>query len=337
MQLDMRRLLNDRPELWDLFTLKKCYSGDDEVSPDPFCPSVSRFLGQEGVKFEYPENKQFAVCLTHDVDDIYPTIPNTLLSVAHNVKNCSLSGLSRDLAWKLKGRKSSPFLNFREIMALEERFGAQSSFYFMATDRDIKRFRYDIEDVASEMGQIADTGREIGLHGGYYAYNDLDAIIKEKSAVEKTLGKAVCGYRNHYLMFSYPETWVLLELAGFRYDTTIGYSDGIGFRNGMCHPFRPYNIKDGKELGILEIPMTIMDCALFDQAGSFRKAWDVTKKLIDETERNRGVITMLWHNDAFSSAYKRDWLKLYVKLMEYAHGKNAWITSGENVYQWWDR
>jgi len=337
MELDLHGLLKDEPELWDLFTLKKCYSGDNGIPEDPFCPSVSRFLSQNGVKFEYPENKQFAVCLTHDIDDIYPPLSNMLLSMAHNVKNVDLSGLSRDVSWKFKGIKSSPFLNFKEIMALEDRFDARSSFYFMATDRDIKRFRYDIEDVESEMGQIADTGREIGLHGGYYAYNDLDAMIKEKSAVEKTLGKAICGYRNHYLRFSYPETWELLELAGFRYDTTIGYSNGVGFKNGMCHPFKPYNITADKKMGILEIPMAVMDCALFEHTRSFREAWDVTKRLIDETEHYNGVITMLWHNDAFSSAYKRDWMKMYVKLMDYAHGKNAWITSGENVYKWWDR
>jgi hypothetical protein len=92
--------------------------------------------------------------------------------------------------------------------------------------------------------------------------------------------------------------------AGFRYDTTIGYSDGVGFRNGMCHP---YDLTADKEMGTLEIPMIIMDCVLLDHHRSFREAWDITKRPVDETERYNGVLTMLWHNDAFSLAYKRDW------------------------------
>ena len=49
------------------------------------------------------------------------------------------------------------------------------------------------------------------------------------------------GYRNHYLRFKLPETWKYLADAGFEYDTTLGYSNALGYRNGMCHPFRPYD------------------------------------------------------------------------------------------------
>jgi len=34
-------------------------------------PEVSRFLIEKGLRFEYPENRKFAVCLTHDIDAVY--------------------------------------------------------------------------------------------------------------------------------------------------------------------------------------------------------------------------------------------------------------------------
>ena len=36
------------------------------------------------------------------------------------------------------------------------------------------------------------------------------------------------------------------------------------FRNGMCHPFRPFNLQTGKAVDIIEIPQVIMDDSLFD-------------------------------------------------------------------------
>jgi peptidoglycan/xylan/chitin deacetylase (PgdA/CDA1 family) len=288
------------------------------------------------IRFEYPENKKFAVCLTHDVDEIYPPLKHTLLSSFYYMKNLNFNGLKNLLFWKYKGKDYSPYRNFKEIMNLEEKYGAKSSFYFLTTGNDIKRFRYDIEDLKNELGSIVDKGWEVGLHGGYYAYNDLEEMETEKRRLEKVLGKAVIGYRNHYLRFKVPETWDLLAKAGFKYDTTFGYNDMIGFRNGMCHPFKPFNLSTNKEIGILEIPLIIMDGALFDSVKSFEEAWEITKRLIDTVEKYNGVLTLLWHNNVFNCPFREKWKKLYEKILEYSYKKNAWMTSGEEIWRWWE-
>jgi peptidoglycan/xylan/chitin deacetylase (PgdA/CDA1 family) len=65
-------------------------------------------------------------------------------------------------------------------MELEKKYDAKSTFYFMTADRDPKRFRYNIEDIAEEVREIADNGWEVGLHGGYYSFNDIEAVKREK-------------------------------------------------------------------------------------------------------------------------------------------------------------
>jgi len=102
----------------------------------------------------------------------------------------------------------------------------------------------------------------------------------------------------------------------------------------MCHPFRPY--AEGKALDILEIPLNIMDIALFEQAGSFRQAWEISKQILDVGHKYNGIITLLWHNNIFSSPHLKEWNKLYVKILDYCNQKNAWITSCENIYEWWN-
>jgi len=344
----MHEFLKQNQEIWDLFTRKEEYSPEklDEHSrflctesdlKRAFEPSVSKYLVEHGgMKVEFPENKTFAVCLTHDVDDIYPPLSHSLLSSAHCLKSLNFQGSAAHLLWKLRGKEHSPYINLAEIMDLEANYGAKSSFYFIAAEADPQRFRYNVEDIEHNLGEVSDRGWEVGLHGGYYSYDNPEAIKNEKKRLENALGNKVLGFRNHYLRFKTPDSWEILENAGFKYDSTFGYSRSVGFRNGMCHPFKPYNLNQNREMEILEIPLVIMDVALFATSKSVEEAWEYTKKLIDTTSRLNGVITLLWHNFVFGCSFRRDWMKLYEKALEYCSGKGAWITSGEEIYRWWE-
>jgi peptidoglycan/xylan/chitin deacetylase (PgdA/CDA1 family) len=343
----MHELLKQNPEIWDLFTRKEEYSSKNldehgrvlyaqEGLKNAFEPEVSRYLVGHGMEIEFPENKTFAVCLTHDVDDIYPPLSHVLLSSIYCLKSFNFQGFAEQLLWKFRGKENSPYFNLSEIMDLEARFGAKSSFYFIAAEADPIRFRYDIEDIGHYLGEVSDRGWEVGLHGGYYSFDNLEDIRREKKRVEAVLGRTVVGFRNHYLRFKTPDSWEILADAGFSYDSTFGHSNLVGFRNGMCHPFRPYNLKEDREIAILEIPLVIMDVALFAASKSFEEAWEYTKKLIDTTERLNGVITLLWHNFVFGCSFRNDWVKLYEKVLEYCSERGAWITSGEEIYRWWE-
>lgn len=343
----MYEKLKQNQDLWNLFTRKEEYSSKQLDIHGRFVyafsshrevlkPKVSKFLIENGSKVKYPENKEFAVCLTHDVDEIYPPLSHTLLSSLHCMKNLNFNGLKTQFFWKNRGKEYSPYWNFEEIMDLEGKYGAKSSFYFLATDKDIRRFRYSVKDLENELESIAERGWEVGLHGGYYAYSDLEGMKKEKKRLEKVLGKEVIGYRNHYLRFKVPDTWKLLAKTGFKYDTTFGYNDMVGFRNGMCHPFKPFNLNNNRKIDILEIPLTIGDGTLINCVKDLSKAWAITKRLIDTVKKYNGVLTLLWHNNNFNCPFRDGWTELYKKILKHCYNKNAWMTSGEEIWKWWE-
>jgi len=340
--------LRQHRELWDIYTRKEEYTPRrlDQYGCFPHAastcqnisePAVSKFLVDNGFESTYPADKEFAVCLTHDVDEIYPPFKHGLLSSLTCMKKRDYSGLKEQVFWKLYGKQKSPYRNFREIMDLEEHYGACSSFYFLATGSDITRFRYNIEDLEEDLGQISDRGWEVGLHGGYYAFNDPEEILGEKKRLEKVLGRKVSGNRNHYLRFQVPDSWEFLKKAGFRYDTTLGYNERVGFRNGMCHPFRPYNLNTDREIKILEIPLAIMDDTLFESTTSCEEAWQLSKKLIDTVAEYHGVICLNWHSESFHCPFKDQREILYKKILHYCSGKKAWMTSGEKICEWWEK
>jgi peptidoglycan/xylan/chitin deacetylase (PgdA/CDA1 family) len=230
--------------------------------------------------------------------------------------------------------KPSPYMNFLKIIELEKKYNAKSTFYFMTTCNDPKRIRYNIDDVAGQLGFIIESGCEVGLHGGYYSYNNIDAVKNEKSILESVLGKKVIGYRNHYLRFQSPETWEILEKCGFAYDSTYGYTDTVGFRNGMCHPFKPYNMQRQRWMDIYELPLHVMECSMFGFV-KIKNAWELIKQLLEKAELCNGVLTVLWHNDVFNCPFREQWVELYEKILQYGKDKNAWMTSGEEIWKWW--
>lgn len=341
-------MLERGSDLWDLFTKKEEYSASkldkhnrfsyaNSKHKDIFEPAVSKFLTADSADIKYPEDKKFAVCLTHDIDDIYPPLRHMLVSSLYSLKHLDLNDIRSQTLWKIKGKKHSPYLNFNQIMEIENKYDAKSSFYFITATKDPLRFRYNIEEIENELGEVLDNGCEVGLHGGYYAYDSFENIRAEKERLEAVSGKRAIGYRNHYLRFKVPDTWELLAKAGFKYDTSFGYADMIGFRNGMCHPFKPFNLDKNETIDILEIPLVIMDGTLFSYSKSFTEGFENAKRLIDTVERYNGVITILWHNNMFSWPAMKYWEGLYEKILEYCHSKNAWITSGEEICNWWEK
>ncbi|MGB2805666.1 MAG: hypothetical protein WBD64_12320, partial [Candidatus Zixiibacteriota bacterium] len=129
-----------------------------------------------------------------------------------------------------------------------------------------------------------------------------------------------------------PTTWELLKEAGFKYDATFGYADCVGFRNGMCHPFKPFNLNTNEYIDILEIPLAIMDCTLDGYMRlDWEAAWEIARRLICTVERYKGVLTILWHNTSMNGKE----LEFYEKILECCCRKGAWMTSGEKIWEWW--
>ena len=340
--------LKANKDLWELFTSLEEYNPEllDQYQRFPyyfskqrtvFEPCVSAFLINNGLKINYPNGKKFAVCLTHDIDSVYfpfITIGNEIIQALLQKKvgkslNIAVTSIVKFLLSVVK-KDFNPARNFNRIIDLEKKYGAKSSFYFLLSDNKSRRFEgCKIEGLKKELRKIVAEGWEIGLHGGYDTYIELEKIKNEKERLEKTIGSEVIGYRNHFLRFKTPTTWELLKTAGFKYDTTFGYADCVGFRNGMCHPFRPYNIDKSEYIDIWEIPLTIMDRTLsnYMQLG-MSTSWKIAKRLIDTVEEYNGVITILWHHTSMTGAKG----ELYERILKYSFERNAWMTSAKEIW-----
>ena len=330
----MTNALRANDALWERFTSAEEYAPvfTDQYGrfrffssryANPLEPAVSRFLIAHGMEFSYPEDHPFAVCLTHDIDWVRYPRGKAAYEMAWSLARGE-AGRAVKLVFGAFVRSRNPLWNFSEIMDMEERYGARSSFYFLALEPGERDFAFRVADLRDEVQEIRRRGWEVGLHGGHDAYRDADALRREKDRIEGVLGKPVEGYRSHYLRFDVPCTWRMLAEAGFLYDATFGYPDCPGFRNGMCHPYKPFDRSRGSFIEIVEIPLIAMD-RTFDAYLRLadEKAWEIIRQLIDVTAQLRGVFTVLWHNSDFFGSRR----ELYERILSYCRDGNAWIAA----------
>jgi peptidoglycan/xylan/chitin deacetylase (PgdA/CDA1 family) len=290
-------------------------------------PSLSLRLHQLGFRPTYPNGATFAVCLSHDVD----VLITSQREMFGTLRRGQIPINGRNLAAVLH-RGVDPRWDLEGILKLEATLGVPSSFYFLALERGDEDFNFSVREIGDQLRMVRGAGNEIGLHGGHAAYNNTDVMAREKQRLEGAMGGTVSGYRNHYLRFRTPETWQLLQQQGFAYDTTFGYSDSIGFRNGMCHPFRPIDPATGTFMDIVELPLVVMDISLFDHMKlAYDNALELWQQTVNKVKACNGMFTMLWHN-----TYPTVPLSVYGDLVQRLRDQGAWFTTGQGMVDHWN-
>ena len=224
-------------------------------------------------------------------------------------------------------------LRAAKIIEIENRLGALSTFFVMGSEEN-----YSLNDTFMEvLNLILSYEREIGLHGGFSSYNSLEKILTEKKNIEQIMGSKLLGYRNHYLNFIIPTTWKLLKRAGFKYDSTFGYNDSIGFRNGLPFPFRPFDPFEDTTIEILEISLNLMDVTLFDYCDIHKISECLLRleSIISTVKKYHGVLTINFHNDKFNETLYPGVSRLYERLLTFLKDQGGWLTDGRSIYTWW--
>jgi hypothetical protein len=297
---------------------------------DPLDPPLERLRARLGVEPPRWGGARFAVALTHDVDTPWKWTRKGLLGAAARVKAGALAGDAgsslRELrslaAWPLhKARGTDPFWSFERILADERRSGASSTFFLMADHA------HELDGPAGEAYErlrprLVETlqggGAEVGLHGSYSAAEDGERLAGEKARLDELAGP-VRGQRYHFLRFDPHRNPSQLEAAGFAYDSTLGFSDAIGFRGGIAHPFRPWSLERDEPNDLVEIPLAAMDVTLSAERYlnlSAAEAGVRLSRLLDWAAEHGGGFSVLWHSEQYDSAMLPGWDVLYRRFME---------------------
>jgi hypothetical protein len=314
-------------------------------------------LQNGGQKPAWPDGKQFAVCLTHDVDAVSAYSPAQSLRAIQKqlihggtpietIKAFLRTGINLARA----AIKRDPVHCFERWLGLEREVGGHSTFFFWPGWRHVTRHHhtdctYELSDavvfdnqrctVAEMIREIDRQGWEIGLHPSWYSFDDADELKRQKGSLEQALGKNVISIRQHHLHYDIRVTPAVQAQAGFLYDSSLGFNDNIGFRFGTCYPWHLYDLVAERELPLKEIPLIVQDGAMLDQRKGMRldenTAFQYVCQITQTLEKVGGVLTLLWHPDKIVFP---DWWQLYQRTLKYLQQKDPWFASVREVGEW---
>jgi peptidoglycan/xylan/chitin deacetylase (PgdA/CDA1 family) len=187
---------------------------------------------------------------------------------------------------------------------------------------------YEAKDIADTIRKLTSAGCEVGLHG-IDAWLDSTRGREELEEVRRLTGVPEIGVRMHWLYYD-RQSPLALETAGAAYDSTIGYSETVGYRAGTTQVYKP---PDASRL--LELPLHAMDTALFywSYLGlSPRKASARLHQLVDTVLQYGGCLTINWHDR--SLAPERLWGGCYRELIQELKSRGAWFSTAGQAVSW---
>ncbi len=189
--------------------------------------------------------------------------------------------------------------------------------------------------VRAALNSLVEMGTEIGVHGSYTSLDKQGGLSQEYEELRQA-GYPVVGGRQHWLRFNGSTLFEELRDAKAWYDCSIGYATHPGFRGGACFPFAPYDFKKESSYPFLELPLALMDVALYSN-GRKSNGWrSESEEIMSATRRyGWGGVSILWHDTVFGGAQLPKKIgDLYWQLKR---PDEKWVSAKELVEKIWPR
>jgi hypothetical protein len=305
-----------------------------------------------------PEGYPFIMCLTHDVD--HPSLrqhrwDHTIFGFLYRAVVGSVANVIdgrrqfRDLVknWIAVSKLPFVFLDLAKdfwcefddcYLKMED--GLPSTFFLIAFKDNpgegpeggrapaFRASKYAARDLANTIDKLTAAGCEIGLHG-VDAWRDSSKGRKELDEIRHLTGTPGVGVRMHWLYYD-QDSPAALEKAGAEYDSTIGYSETVGYRAGTIQAYKP--LQAGR---LLELPLQAMDTALFYPAHlhlSMRKGRTLVDRMIEDAIQFGGCLTINWHDRSIFP--ERLWGECYRDLIDDLRIHEPWFATARQAVSW---
>lgn len=276
---------------------------------------------------------RFKIFPTHDVDVPFRYLGLSVPQLVKHMGGDILKRKSMSLAFdtlsrwkKVKNGKveADPYYTFDFIMTQSEKRGLKSSFYFLPSGSPEMLMQYPVSlpEMQSLLQSIDRRGHEIGVHGFYGTYLNNKAFTDDVQLLQDTLvvigiGQEIKGGRQHYLQWQNPETFVIWENTGVKYDSTLSFADIPGFRCGTCYEYSVYDCITRRKLKLKERPLVAMECSVIAERymnlGLTDKALQVFKDLKYRCKYYNGNFVLLFHNTEFITEEQR---QFYLQVLD---------------------
>ncbi len=245
------------------------------------------------------------VVSSHDVDFYFTNKRHALLRLLKNLgiairpyrSRSFLQSNSKMLAKLIGGKRIGDYLP--ALIAASEECGFHSTLFVVSQKMHRRDPDYTLEELMPRLSEASGKNFCVALHGSYTSVVEAENLVSEASALARVTGTTPMGNRQHWLRFDrHDKLFEAVEKARLAFDSSLGFNDMVGFRNGASFAFPPYDFKNEKPHEFLEIPLVIMDGGLEAAARSLgTRPQKIADDLLAESRRwGWGGMSVLWHN-----------------------------------------
>jgi peptidoglycan/xylan/chitin deacetylase (PgdA/CDA1 family) len=277
------------------------------------------------------------VLCSHDIDFYRANRRATLVRLLKNLAVAGNLYRSWPFFWSnlamipgaIGGRSAGDFLP--ALIAASKEHNFHSTLFVVARHTHRRDPAYSLEDLATRLHEATAAGFTADLHGSYSSVIENSDLVAEAEILERSTGKKVRGGRQHWLRFDrHEKLFECVERAGFAFDSTLGFSDVAGFRNGAGFAFPPYDFGNERPHSFLEIPLVLMDGNLEATArATGENPLEIANEILAESRKyGWGGVSVLWHNPIETLSVPRDINDVFWRCLENkAQFDERWITA----------
>ena len=248
--------------------------------------------------------EHMVVC-SHDIDYCFTSRRSALarlgknmaVAVAHYRSRSFFRSNSQMVFDLLRGGKPGHYVP--QMLDAIEKLGFRTTLFAVANGQHRRDPDYRIREIVPQLTDATRRGFSVGLHGSYSSVMENGSLSAEAAVLSDALGRRPQGNRQHWLRFDAHDQLIeAVNHAELAYDSSLGFAETCGFRNGASFAFPPYDIRKEKACGFLEIPLVIMDGSVALMARELgREPQELSEGILAESRKwGWGGIAILWHN-----------------------------------------
>ena len=258
--------------------------------------------------------------MTHDVDAVQKTLPIRLKQGAFKLFNAVRAARKGQFIQSAQhiGRATRFFLSwedwwvFDRLIAVEKFSRVHATWHFYADSRrkSFKRwlldpgYEIDMPSQRKLIQKLKQEGHQIGLHPAFDTWQSTSLLAAARDRLEHISGSSVLHCRQHWLRFSWKDTWHAQASVGLRQDTTLMFNDRPGYRTSTALAWQPWCPSSRSCHAITVLPTVLMDSHCYDyKPMTTQQRRESIKYWINECKAVRGEIAVLWHPHTLSMDY----------------------------------
>jgi hypothetical protein len=203
----------------------------------------------------------------------------------------------------LANREADPFDNFEYQRNIHANSKTELLYFVLMAEGS--KYDKNISITNPEFIQLIDQLAEnyqLGIHPSYYSYKGKKRMKRELERLQEITLKPIIDSRQHFLRFTLPGTFLNLENIGIENEYSMGYSDVVGFRAGICVPYPFFNLIKNKKHSLIIHPFAVMDVALKNSLSlSPQEAIERINSLLATVKKHEGQFISVFHNESLSN------------------------------------